>query len=79
MPMPHQLETPLASVRSAASAVQILSPNGTNVSITFRYVPIPISFPPSPTEIVTAPAFFASERKRAESVIMSSRTSPRML
>lgn len=38
-----------------------------------------ISLPPSPMEMVVAPDFFASERKRAESVIMSSRTSPHML
>ena len=38
-----------------------------------------VALPPSPMEMVVAPDFFASERKRAESVIMSSRTSPRML
>ncbi len=42
MPQPHQLETPLASVRSAASAVQISSPCGTPARISRRKVPIPI-------------------------------------
>jgi len=79
MPQPHQLETPLASVRSAASAVQISSPCGTPARISRRKVPIPISLPPSPMEMTVAPASLAADRKRAESVIMSSSCSPRML
>lgn len=40
---------------------------------------MPISLPPSPMEMVSAPKARASDRNRAESVIMSSMVSPRML
>ena len=79
MPHPHQFETPAVRVISEMPLSQIRSPNGTFLTTNSRRFPIPSSFPPSPTEMISAPKLPATARISWESVTMSSSTIPRML